>query len=92
MRLPGTVRITSKIRYEVLTSTCIDDNHGICNMTDRQIIIHPNQSTLEARKTFLHECLHAVSHEYGANLTETQVRALEEGLFQFFKLNKNLKF
>ena len=34
------------------------------------------------RLTLLHELLHAVSDLYGLNLTETQVRCIEQGLGQ----------
>lgn len=92
MRLPATVRITSKIKYDVLSSPCIGELHGICDFEKLQIVINPHQSNTEAHKTLIHEILHAVSNEYDAGLTENQVRALEEGLYKLFKLNKDLRF
>lgn len=92
MRLRPKVRITSKVSYDVLSSTCIEPDLGRCDPNTRQIIINPNQSDKEAELTFLHEIIHAVSFEYEIELTESQVVLLEKGLSKLFKLNKNLQF
>lgn len=94
--IPSQVRITSKVTYEVVwCDNFPNDEHqvGECRPDTKQIVIKTGQSPTEAFKTFLHEVLHAISLETdGMNLTEKQVRLLEDGLFRVGKLNKVLDF
>lgn len=89
--IPNKVRITRLVTYEVLyTDAFLTDNLqlGECRPDSKQILIRNGQSPTEAYKTFLHECLHAASFENeGLNLTETQVRKLEDSIFRMLKLN-----
>lgn len=50
-----------------------------------QIALKIGQSAKETVKTYLHELLHAVSHEEGAGLTEPQVLSLEESILYLLK-------
>lgn len=88
------VRLTSKIGYEVLFVNEFPNDPkclGECRYDSKQIVIKNDESNTETLKTYIHEILHAVSNEYGANLTETQVGKMENGIYNFFRLNGYLK-
>lgn len=94
--LPSKIRILKDVSYEVLfIEQFMKDAKqvGECRPDPRQIIIRKNESDTETLKTLIHETLHAVSFEYkDLNLTETQVRILEEAIFRFVKLNNILSW
>ncbi len=89
--IPSAVRITRNVTYEVVwVDEFLKDAKqlGECWFDGKQIKINKNQSNTEAYKTYLHEVIHAISFETdGLNLTETQVRKLEDGLYRMYKLN-----
>lgn len=90
--IPPTVRITRKVAYEVLfTDDFVKDRKqvGECRPDTKQIVIKNGQSDTESYKTYLHELFHALSFEYPEmNLTEKQVRLLEEAFYRYERLNK----
>lgn len=90
--IPNKVRVTKNVTYEVLfTDEFLKDDKqlGECRPDTKQILLKNNQSSTEMMKTFLHEVFHAMSCENkDLNLTETQVRILEESTFRVLKLNK----
>ena len=80
-RIPSKVLIGNTI-YEVLF---IDEFKspsilGETRLEDKQIVLKNGQTPKELVKTYIHECLHAVSEEFDVNLTEQQVLKLEEAL------------
>lgn len=86
--IPHQVWIKAKTSFEVLFSDTIrtDDNVlGETRFDPRQIIIKNGQSNKEMIHTLWHEALHAISDETEANLTETQVRALEKAFPAFYR-------
>lgn len=92
--IPSRIRIKKDISYEVVY---IEDfkgegyQYGECRPDTKQIVLNNNQPPTELLKTFIHETLHAISLETkGMNLTEKQVRLLEDGLFRVLKLNNIL--
>lgn len=89
--IPSQVRITRTLSYEVLFVDTFIDPHqvGECRHQEKQIVIKNGQSDTEFYKTYLHELFHAMSFEYPAmNLTEKQVRLLEEAFYRYERLNK----
>lgn len=80
--IPHFVTIKRKVIYEVMwTEDFLRRDHvGETRFDTRQIVIKTNQTPKETVHTYIHEVLHAVSHEYDAALTETQVLALEKAL------------
>lgn len=92
--IPTKFRITRKVTYEILYSDEIlngENNRGEIRSETKQIVLWKGQSPTDLYKTFLHECIHAVSDENGIKLTENQVMKLEEAVFRVLKLNKLLK-
>lgn len=80
-RIPSKVLIGNTI-YEVLF---IDEfkspsTLGETRLEDKQIILKNGQTPKELVKTYLHECLHAVSEEFEVGLTEQQILKMEEAL------------
>jgi Zn-dependent peptidase ImmA (M78 family) len=94
--IPNRVRITKDISYEVVY---IDEftgesgyQYGECRYEAKQIVLNKNQPPTELLKTFIHEYFHAVSFETkGLELTEKQVRLLENSIFRSIKLNGWIK-
>lgn len=85
-RIPHLVKFRRKV-YEICWIDNFKDDHtlGETRFDPRQIVIKSDMGDKECVKTYLHEILHAISHEYDANLTETQVRALEDALTDVLK-------
>lgn len=93
--IPTEVRITPKIKYEIVwIKEFVNDSKqmGECRRDEltRQIVISESQPKGEVFKTFLHEVLHAIDLENDINLTESQVRKLENGIFRVLRLNNTL--
>lgn len=86
------IRATKDRTYEVLyVDNFLDEKQvGRCDFNTSQITIKNNESPTETFKTYIHEILHALSNEYEAGLTETQVQKMELAIFKFLKLNKYL--
>lgn len=88
--VPPRVRIKKDVTYEVVFIDHFTDDKqvGECRYDSKQIVIKKGQSPTETYKTFIHEVLHAMSLECeGMNLTEKQVRMLEDETFRVLKLN-----
>lgn len=89
--IPSSVRITRDISYEILFVDEFVDPRclGECRPVEKQIVIKNGQSDTEMYKSYIHELFHAFSFEYeGMNLTEKQVRLLEEAFYRYERLNK----
>lgn len=90
-RIPAHIKI-GKNNYEILWTE--EFKHDDTQLGEsrfgqvRQIIINKNQSIKEAVHTYWHEVIHAISEEYGVNMTEKQVIAFEKGLKHVFDLFK----
>lgn len=91
-KFPSHVRITSKVTYEVLFNDQFKDDTqvGEARLDDKQIIIKKDQSNTELLKTFIHEVVHTMSHEYEIGLTESQVQKLELSIYKYLRLNNLL--
>ena len=87
-RIPGSIRIKYRERYDVLWKNdlgCL----CMCDFDNKQILLDFNQSDINAYWTFIHEVYHAIGHEYKLQLTEKQVLGLEKGTRALYKLNKD---
>jgi hypothetical protein len=87
--LPKSVRVTAKVAYEIAYVDEFKDPTTLGEMrpSTKQIVIKNGQSNTELVKTFIHECLHAISDENDVKLTETQVGKLEHAVYRFLRLN-----
>jgi hypothetical protein len=85
-RIPNTVKF-GKTTYEVLWVDAFTNEKtlGETRFDTKQIIIKTGESAKETVHTYLHEIIHALENEYGANLTENQVLALEKGVKDILK-------
>lgn len=79
--IPSSVKV-KKATYEVLWSQehVSGQNYGETRFDPKQLIIYDDGNDKETVHTFVHELLHAISHEYEINLTEQQVQKLEDSL------------
>lgn len=64
---------------------------GETRFDPKQIILKKGYSDKETVHTYLHECLHALSHEFDIGLTEEQVKSFEKGLYYILKSNNLFK-
>ncbi len=64
---------------------------GETRFEPNQIVIKTKQTPRMTVITYLHECLHAISNECGANLTEPQILALEKAIYYVLKSNNVFK-
>jgi hypothetical protein len=90
-QIPPRVRITARTSYDVVFQDRIADDDkcmGLCDFDKRTIYLASGLSESERLKTFVHECLHALSVEHGFDLPHRTVYALEECLVKFLKLNR----
>jgi hypothetical protein len=85
--IPSKIKINN-YKWEVLWVTEFsNDEHqlGETRFPERQILININQSDKEAVHTFFHEWIHAMDYENGVDLTEGQVKKLEDEFYWFSK-------
>lgn len=80
--IPHIVRLNKKSNYEVLEILDFKDGNtrGESRMDVKQIILLKDLGAKEKVMTLWHEVAHALSYEFGADLTERQVLALEQAL------------
>lgn len=93
-RIPASVQLSRSRKYEVLHSEEIKSNQDVLGETrfdEKQVVLKTGQSDRELVHTYFHELIHVASFEYDANLTETQVRALEDSLYYVLKKNNIFK-
>jgi hypothetical protein len=85
-KIPAKVTIGDN-GYEVLWTDGFKDPTvvGEKRVDPHQIVLKTGESDTETVKTYLHEVIHAWSDESGANLTESQVVALESLLPSILK-------
>lgn len=86
-RIPIKVQVSKSRIFEVLWTDNFEGGKtlGETRFNKDQIIIKRNEPIKEMVHTYVHEVLHAFSEEYGANLTEKQVLALEKALYYVVK-------
>lgn len=86
-KIPPKVKVGSRY-YEILWAVQLGEGKhiGETRFDKPQIIISKKLSPKQAVLCFFHEYLHAVSHEYGANLTENQVLATEQSFVSIYNL------
>jgi len=79
--------------YEVLYTDDFKDRAtaGEARFDVNQIVIKNGMSAKESVHTYFHEFIHAVSEEYDARLTETQVLQLEKSFANFKNFFHNLE-
>lgn len=80
--IPPFIRVNKKQKYEVLHTIDFKDGNtrGESRLDTKQLVLLKGQSAQDTVSTMFHELLHIYSDEFGANLTESQVLALEHAL------------
>lgn len=89
---PHRIRYQSKKGYGVSLVARFEseDQIGVCDPNTKEIKIKAGLSESATMSALLHEMIHLSSFEYGGELTESQVEALEYGLVRLIKLNPRL--
>lgn len=87
-RLPKKLKVRNKV-YKVRFVEELDDGKlaGLCDFEDQEIHVATDFGYNESESTLLHELLHAISHEYGFDLSENKVLSLEEAIYKTFLKN-----
>lgn len=88
--IPPKIRLSQRVVYEIVWSDEIcgdEDTLGECRYDVRQIAISTKQSETDKMKTFIHETLHAISHEFKIPLTHKVIYALEHIIYRIMALN-----
>lgn len=92
-KIPAKVQISKKVTYNVRWADKLEtksyDLYGETDLNAKQITILKNMSPKQTIETYIHECLHAFSHEYEINLTENQILAMEKTFYYVLK-NDNI--
>lgn len=88
-KIPNRVQFSKNGFYEVVW---VDDfpggnTVGETRFDRKQIAIKKDLSDRLTVITYLHECLHALSHETDAELTESQILNLEKVFYYLLKKN-----
>jgi Zn-dependent peptidase ImmA (M78 family) len=90
LAIPNSVRITPKVTYGVLWFAFENGNRGETIFDPKEMRINLNITDSKKESTFMHEVIHAISHEHEIGLTESQVLKLEKGLMRLIRLNPKL--
>lgn len=93
MTLPTTIRISGvdhSVTYETATTKLGRGLFGCIDHGSAEITVDGTLKEFMIRKVLLHELIHGVSQAFGADLTEEQTIAMENGLWQLFKDNPKL--
>lgn len=90
--IPSRVQIAPKVFYDVTWQKEITDtkgNHlyGVTDLTNKIITIQLDLSPKLTVETYIHELGHAFSEEFGLDLTETQVLAMEPAIPYMIRSN-----
>jgi hypothetical protein len=77
------------VSYEVREVPNLQDDDGAdlfgdCNMITKTIRVRSNVSAKLRAMALLHEFLHAVTYEFGSDLTETQTMVVEQGVAMLY--------
>lgn len=85
--IPSSVHIGKQL-YEIVFIDQFLDPHTLGETRfegKRQIVIKNGLTPKETVKVYFHELIHAFSEEFNAEMTETQVLAMEKGLHWWMK-------
>lgn len=85
-RIPSRVQVGNN-HYEILYTDGFSNENtlGETRLEDKQIILRRDLNSKELVKTYLHECLHAISEEFEVGLSEQQILNLEEAIIYVLK-------
>ena len=89
--IPGVFKLFGqnwKIRYG--NKHEMDDNLGLCQTDDFEILIQPGQTEESMTHTLLHELCHSIEQKLHLNLTEAQVDLMALGLLNLLRDNPDL--
>lgn len=87
-RIPKTLKVKNRT-YKVRLFEEIDNGKlaGLVDFDDKEIHVATDFGYGESESTLIHEMLHAISYEYGFDLSEPKVLALEEAIYKTFLKN-----
>lgn len=86
-RIPNKVQLSKNGEYEVVWVDSFKDEDvvGETRFDRKQIAIKKKMSPRNTIITYLHEVAHGLSAEHEIEMTETQILALEKGLYYLIK-------
>lgn len=89
-KIPNKIQVKKAVTYEILWTDDFhkQDLYGEMRPDSRQIVLNKNQGDKEVMYTLFHEMIHLFADEYGAKITETDVRKLEKGFYYILKFMK----
>jgi hypothetical protein len=90
-QIPSEVHLKRGVHYEVLWVESLKDCVGEMRPGTKQIVLELGHTDKQTVHTYFHELAHAISEEYGLNLTETQVLKFEESVYYLLKSDNLLK-
>lgn len=79
---PKTIEIGDETYSVVFVERTEEDDYGMCDQTNKIIIISLNQDSDEMLKTFWHEVLHGFEEEFKVKLGHKVINKLEHVLAQ----------
>lgn len=91
VELPSKVRLKRGVSYEIVRQSEIasdPDCMGLCDFDKRLIFIKSELSDSQVIETFIHELLHAISHEFALKIPHKLIYALEAPILKILRLNK----
>jgi hypothetical protein len=83
------LKIKSKVEYELVYLESFKDAEtlGECRFDAKQIAIKKGQSSLQEKKTLIHEILHAVCFERDIKIPHESIYKLESALIYLLSRN-----
>lgn len=91
MDIPSSIRITKRIKYEVVYQDEIKEDPECLGYSDpvtRLIHLKKDQTKQEEIETFFHELTHAICKEYSININHKEIYKIEKAIYKFLTLNK----
>jgi hypothetical protein len=90
--MPPSVKVRNS-RYKIIYELMDEKDMGECTYDPKVIRINSYYGLREARKTLLHEILHAIYFEYGLEPCgeERTILTMEKGIFEVFTRNKKVR-
>jgi|SRR5271165_1941102 len=91
-KIPKTVKI-NKTKFKVQWCEKFPDKHqvGESDWNNKLMTLKRGETKKDTVHTYIHECLHLFSDEFGIKLTEKQVQKLEKGLTSWLKKDNIFK-
>lgn len=81
-RYPPLLPINRRLYHCILYGRLTDDDHGWCDDAHKVIALSLNQDRVELFKSLVHEWLHGANKEYKMKISHSDIRKMEEALWE----------